>query len=83
MHTLMMLGAGLVLLTLCLLLGYWRNTVGLAALWFIPIWFIVAAVNIWVGVTQAGYSFLQEVPFFLVLVIPLTLLALLAKHMLK
>ncbi|MEW5682054.1 MAG: hypothetical protein AB1780_06715 [Pseudomonadota bacterium] len=83
MHTLMMLGAGLVLLTLCLLLGYWRNTVGLAALWFIPIWFIVAAVNMWVGVTQAGYSFLQEVPFFLVLVIPLTLLALLAKHMLK
>ena len=83
MHTLMMLGGGLLMLVVCLLLGYWRNAVGLAALWFIPIWFVVAAVNMWVGVTKAGYTFMQEVPFFLLVFIPLTLLALIARHMLK
>lgn len=83
MHTLMMLGGGLVLLAVCLLLGYWRSATGVAALWFIPIWFIVAAVNMWVGVTKAGYTFMQEVPFFLLLFIPLTVLALMARYMLK
>ena len=83
MHTLMILGGGLLVLAVCLLLGYWRNAVSLAALCFIPIWFVVAAVNMWVGVTKAGYSFMQEVPFFLLVFIPLTLLALIARHMLK
>ncbi|MEH8017347.1 hypothetical protein MN202_08890 [Rheinheimera muenzenbergensis] len=83
MHTLIMLGSGAILLALCLLLGYWRNAVALTALWFIPVWFIVAAVNMWVGVTKAGYSVMQEVPFFLLVFIPLTLLALIARHMLK
>ncbi|MDP4535929.1 hypothetical protein Q3O60_07000 [Alkalimonas collagenimarina] len=77
MHTIMVLAGGLLLLAACLLLGYWRQAIGLAALCFIPIWFMVAAVNMWVGVTKAGYTFMQEVPFFLLVFLPLAAAALL------
>ncbi len=83
MHTVMMLGGGLLLLAMCLLLGHWRNVIGTAALYFVPLWFIVAAVNMWIGVTKAGYTFLQEVPFFLLVFLPLALSALLIWHMNK
>jgi len=31
------------------------------------LWFTVAGWNMWVGVTSAGYSFLQEMPIFLLI----------------
>jgi hypothetical protein len=34
--------------------------------WFIPVWLIVAAVNMWIGVTRAGYSVAEEAPIFLI-----------------
>jgi hypothetical protein len=34
---------------------------------FAVIWFIIAAVNMWVGVTQAGYSVMEELPIFVLL----------------
>ncbi len=32
---------------------------------FIPIWLVVAAVNMWIGVAKAGYSVVEELPIFL------------------
>ena len=34
---------------------------------FAAIWFIVAAANMWMGVSQAGYSFQEELPIFLLI----------------
>jgi len=34
---------------------------------FIAVWFVVAVVNMWIGVTQAGYTFTEELPIFLVI----------------
>jgi hypothetical protein len=34
---------------------------------FIGIWFVVAPVNMWIGVSQAGYSFKEELPIFLLI----------------
>ena len=36
-----------------------------AARWFIPVWLIAAAVNMYIGVTKAGYSVAEEAPIFL------------------
>jgi hypothetical protein len=32
---------------------------------FIALWFIAAALNMWMGVSKAGYSFMEELPIFL------------------
>jgi hypothetical protein len=38
---------------------------------FLAVWFLVAAINMWVGVTRAGYSFAEELPiFFLIFLVP-------------
>jgi hypothetical protein len=37
-----------------------------AARWFVPIWLIGAAINMWFGVARAGYSVAEETPIFLV-----------------
>jgi hypothetical protein len=71
MHTLMIVVGGLLLLALCLLIGRLiagasPSVVALSALYFIPIWLLAAAVNMWVGVSRAGYSVAQEFPIFLV-----------------
>lgn len=34
---------------------------------FVGIWFVAAATNMWIGVSQAGYSFLEELPIFLLI----------------
>ena len=38
-----------------------------AAKAFIPVWLIVALVNMWIGVARAGYSVAEEAPIFLVI----------------
>jgi hypothetical protein len=35
-----------------------------AAKIFIPIWLVVALVNLWMGVARAGYSVAEEAPIF-------------------
>lgn len=70
MHTLMVLVGGFVLLFFCQLVarafaGAGVNPMAKAMLVFIPLWFVIAAINMWVGITQAGYSFMQELPIFL------------------
>jgi hypothetical protein len=65
----MVTGGGLVLLALFVMIGR-RNGGGhasagaRAAIWFIPTWFMVSAINLWTGVTQAGYTVEEERPGF-------------------
>jgi len=71
-HTLKVIAAGLALLALFLLVGRWlagansATGVASAALVFLPLWFIAAAVNMWLGVTKAGYSIADEAPIFII-----------------
>ena len=67
MHTVLVVLAGFALLGLCLLAaGSNRGRRAKAALVFVPLWLVGAAVNLWVGVSQAGYSVTEELPIFLV-----------------
>lgn len=66
MHTLMIIAAGFVLLGVCLLVGKLTGRVPSAAKAFIPLWFVGAAINLWVGVSQAGYTVAEELPIFVV-----------------
>ena len=65
MHTIMVALGGFLLLGLCLLAGRLMKTMPIAALIFIPIWFGAALINLWIGVSRAGYSVAEELPIFL------------------
>jgi hypothetical protein len=43
----------------------WRTPFADGGELFIPIWFCVSALNLWIGVKQAGYSIDEELPIFL------------------
>jgi hypothetical protein len=67
MHTLTIIMAGLVLLGLFLVGGYLSNgAVSTAARIFIPVWLVASLVNLWLGVSSAGYSVQEELPILLV-----------------
>jgi len=71
MHTILVIGGGLVLLGVCLLVGRVTGAppaAGMAAgaAAFLPIWLAAAAANMWFGVRRAGYSVAEEAPMFLV-----------------
>jgi len=68
MHTIMVIAGGLLLLGLFLLVGRWApaGLAGMARL-FIPVWFVCAAINMWVGVSRAGYSVAEELPIFMLI----------------
>ena len=70
MHTIIVLLGGAALLAACLLLGHafgsmkglvWGATV------FIPLWLLLAVVNMWIGVSRAGYSVADEASVFLLI----------------
>lgn len=70
MHTLMVLVGGFVLLFFCQLVaraiaGAGVNPMAKAELLFVPLWFVITAINMWVGINQEGYTFMQELPLFL------------------
>jgi hypothetical protein len=71
MRTVIIIAAGLIIGALFLfagrLLGRGPETIALGAKLFIPLWFIAAAANLWIGVAKAGYSFMEELPIFLVI----------------
>jgi hypothetical protein len=50
-----------------------------ATMVFVVIWFIVAAANLWVGVSKAGYAFGEELPIFLLIFLLPTLAAVFIK----
>ena len=69
MHTLKVVASGLLLLALCLVVGRWLGTtpaagIATAVKVFVLLWFVAAAVNLWVGVTRAGYTVAEEAPVF-------------------
>ena len=49
---------------------------GRAALVFVALWFVGAGINMWLGVSKAGYSVGEELPMFFVVFGPLALIAL-------
>ena len=56
----------------------WRTTFADVGELFIPIWFYLSALNLWLGVTRAGYSIDEELPIFmLTFTIPASMAALL------
>ena len=72
MRTFLIVLSGFILLGACVLAGRLiggDNTKVLAtsALVFLPLWLIAAGVNMYIGVTQAGYSVGEELPIFLVI----------------
>ncbi len=72
MRTVVIIVIGLVLLAVWLLVARSvakgrAETVRTAVWAFIAVWFVAAAINLWIGVSQAGYSFLEELPIFLVI----------------
>lgn len=60
MHTVKVVACGLVLLTLCLVFGR-----AAGAKLFLPLWLVAAGVNMWIGVSRAGYTVADEAPLFL------------------
>lgn len=68
MHTLLVIMIGLVLLGACLFLGHvlgGPSGMARAALYFLPLWLIGAALNMYVGVHSAGYAVREEAPVLL------------------
>jgi hypothetical protein len=61
---------GLLLLAFFVLFGWlWgHDAAGMArgARMFMPVWILVALVNMWVGVTRAGYTVREELPILIV-----------------
>ena len=67
MHTLTIIFAGLLLLGVCMLLGRWiggaaATVVATTIKCFIVLWLAATLVNMWVGVSKAGYSMKDEAP---------------------
>jgi hypothetical protein len=86
MHMILVIAGGAGLLGIFLLFGYlWAGPsagLALAAKVFVPVWALVALVNLWVGVTRAGYTVREELPILVVVAaVPIALAALVAWQM--
>jgi hypothetical protein len=68
-HTIIVIGIGFALLGLSMLVGRFAGgsstAMATAALAFLPMWLIGAGINLWIGVSKAGYSVREEAPIFL------------------
>jgi hypothetical protein len=77
MHTLKVILGGIALLLLCLAAGRWLGGAGglvTGAKLFIPLWLLGAGLNLWLGVTRAGYTVAEELPVFgIVFAVPVLL----------
>ena len=70
MRSAIIIAIGFALLGVCLALGYFTGgaqRMKTAALVFIALWLVAAAANMYVGVARAGYSFMEELPIFLLI----------------
>lgn len=66
MHSAMVLGGAFGLLLACTLLAHaWGAGAGMGAKLFIGLWLLGAGLNMWIGVSRAGYSVAEEAPIFL------------------
>lgn len=79
MHVLMVIAGGLIILGLFFLFGWlWGASMAgmaMAAKAFIPIWLLMACINMWVGIHFAGYSAKDEFPILLVVFFVPTIVA--------
>lgn len=69
MHSIMVIGGGLIALCVLTVIAWWigkgqSGTMVKGAKIFVGAWFIVAAINMAVGVLHAGFTVAQEIPFF-------------------
>ena len=72
MRTLIIIGIGFVLLAVCAFGMRMFSTgdsaaVATGAKIFIPLWLCAAGLNMWIGVSQAGYSVAEELPILLLI----------------
>jgi hypothetical protein len=70
MRTAIVIVGGLVSLGLFALAGWLSGgpqSTATAAKLIIPLWFAVALINMWIGVSRAGYSAAEELPILLVI----------------
>jgi hypothetical protein len=70
LHTVKVIAGGLGLLIVCLVVGRWVGAtpaVGMAdaVKVFVPLWLVATGINMWAGVSKAGYSVAEEAPIFL------------------
>ena len=70
MRTALFLLVGFLLLAACLLLGRlfsatFPAATSTATVAFTALWLALSALNLWAGVTRAGYSLADEAPIFL------------------
>jgi len=71
-HTVKVIVVGFALLALCLVAGRLLGGAGQStllarsALIFVALWFVGAGINMWMGVSRAGYSVKEEIPFFFI-----------------
>ncbi len=73
MRTVIIIVAGFAILGVFTLAG-WRlgsdaHSIRIAAGIFIPVWLVAALINMWLGVSRAGYSVAEELPIFLLIFI--------------
>ena len=69
MRTLLFVLGGIVLLAACLGIAkvMSADSMRLGTIVFLVVWLVVAAGNMWVGVSRAGYSVAEEFPIFLLI----------------
>ena len=72
MRSAIIIAGGIVLLAIGLLAGRWiggagPQTMATVAKVFIPVWLAAALLNMWLGVSRAGYSVVEELPIFLLI----------------
>jgi hypothetical protein len=70
MHTAIVLGIGFAILAVCVAAGRFLGATPnagmvMGAQVFLPLWLAGAAINMWMGVSGAGYSVREEFPIFL------------------
>lgn len=81
MHMILVMAGGVLLLGVFLLFGkLWGGDAlgsATAAKAFIPVWLAIAVINMWIGVSKAGYTVREELPILLIVfVIPAAVAAL-------
>jgi hypothetical protein len=72
MRTVIIILGGFVLWAACLgiaklLASSSTSSMTTATAAFVALWFVAGALNMWIGVSQAGYSFKEELPIFLLI----------------
>ena len=74
MHTLKAILGGFLLLAVCLLAGRWIGGIVSAMKCFLVLWLIGTLINMWFGISKAGYSIKDEAPIaLLIFIVPAVL----------